>query len=179
MIWVWKVQQQSGSTTQWHNDECWLMSRQKVWTGSSILLYSQPVNEERVTMSAAFLSLSCVWSRSSSLWQEHEEPQSGLLACFVSLVPDVYRPVWRIRRLNEWLNLRRFQFMFICLFNYSHSSATHDIMENFVGSRSAEGNAGLLSLLQSPRGYISLKIPIWITGFLRYFHLQPCDASGI
>lgn len=29
--------------------------------------------------------------------------------------------------------------MFIRLFNYSHPSATHDIMENFEGSRSEEG----------------------------------------
>lgn len=103
-------------------------------------------------MSVTVLSFICVWSLSSSLWQEPEEPQSGLLSCFVSLVPDVYGLIWRIRRLSEWPNLRRFQFMFICLFNYSHSPTTHDIMENFVGSRSAEGNAVLLSLFWESAG---------------------------
>lgn len=103
-------------------------------------------------MSATVLSFSCVWSLSSSLWQEDEEPQSGLLTHCVSPVPDVCRLIWGIRRSNKSLNLRRFQFMFRCPFSYAHSPDAHDIMENFAGSRTAEGNAVLLTLFWESAG---------------------------
>lgn len=40
-------------------------------------------------------------------------------------VPDVWGLIWRIRRSNKSLNLRRLQFMFICLFNIPHSPPHH------------------------------------------------------
>lgn len=134
----------------WKISQALLRSDEMTFVGfeqdTVFLAYPSAVDEEKVTVSFTVLSFSCVCSLSCGVWQEHEEPQSGLLTCFASLVPDVYGLIWGIRRLNEWLNPRRFQFMFMCLFNYSHSPSTHDIMENFVGSRSAEGNAALLSL---------------------------------
>lgn len=102
-------------------------------------------------MSATVLSFSCVWSLSSSLWQENWEPQSRPLTHCVSS-PWCLKADLKDKTIKQKFEFEITVYVHLPIQQPTLPPTTCDIMENFVGSRTTEGNAVLFTLFWESTG---------------------------